>query len=186
MSTKAYSCIFVLAQIQPVEDLRASVSALLETLCQSCDDVYPSNIVDVELNCSGSNMYVRAGLVYSAPDGGITVNTLINMLLTWMLSEDAPSILFQGSAVRLNKQCPTPLNAITRHGCIAIFTSEALSIETTSITVMQVSGLPNFVVGFFTGLSAGVLVTTVIIVALTSCDTWTVNWSQLFPPVLVY
>ena len=160
----SYSCIVVLAQIQPVEDLRASVSALLQTLCQSCDG---SNIVDVELNCSGSSMYVGADLVYSAPDGGITANTLINMLLTWMLSEDAPSIQFQGSAVRLNKQCPTQLNAITRHGCIAFFTSEALSIETTSITVMQVSGIPNFVVGFFTGLSAGVLVIAVIIVALT-------------------
>ena len=164
---EAYSCIVVLAQIQPVEDLRASVSALLETLCQSCDGVYPSNIVDVELNCSGSSIYVKAGLVYSAPDGGITANTLINILLTWMLSEDTPSILFQGSAVRLNKQCPTPLNAITRHGCMEIFTSEVLTIETTSITVTQASGLPNFVVGFFTGLSAGVLVIAVIIVALT-------------------
>ena len=155
----------LLAQTQLVDDLRASISVILETLCQSCD-VYPSNIVDVELNCSGSSVYAASGLVYSAPNGGITTNILINMLLTWMLSEDTPSVLFQGSTVRLNKQCPTPLNAITRHDCMAIFTSEALTIETTSITVIQAPRHPNFAVGFFTGLSAGVLATTVIIVTL--------------------
>ena len=175
--------------------MRASVSTLLQTLCQSCDGdgIYPSNIVDVELNCSGSSVYVRAGLVYSASDGGITANTLINILLTWMLSEDAPSVLFQGSTMRLNKQCPTPLNAITRHGCMEIFTSKSLisvTVETTSITaITQASKLPNFVVGFFTGLSAGVLATTVIIVTLAiwyvhnlGCDLVTCNFP---PPVLV-
>ena len=65
----------------------------------------------MELNCSGSSVYVRAGLVYSVSDGGITASTLINTFFAWMLSVDTPSILFQGSAVRLNKQCPILLNA---------------------------------------------------------------------------
>ena len=137
-------------QIQLVDYLRASI------LCRSCGGVYSSNIVSMELNCSGSSVYVRAGLVYSAPDGGITVSTLINTFFAWMLSVETPSILFQ------DKQCPFLLNAITRKDCME-FTLETLINVTEETRSMTEKSSPTFVAGFFAGLTTGVLLSALII-----------------------
>lgn len=139
--------------------MKTAVSDILGSLCQSCDGVYPSDIVDVELNCSGRFVYLTAGLVYSTPGGEITASTLINMLLTWLLSEDTPSLLVGDTPVGLNKQCPTQLNAITRNGCIELFNSDAFA----EITAETTKSSSHFVAGFFAGLAAGVMVTALII-----------------------
>jgi hypothetical protein len=151
-----------------------AISDILRTLCQSCDGIDPSDIVDVELNCSGSDgrfMYLTAGLVYSTPDSGVTASTLINRLLTWLLSEDTPSILVQGTPVGLNKQCPTQLNAITRNSCLELLDSDALTdvsttksdVSTTKSDVPVATPTTHLVVGFFAGLLAGVVITALIV-----------------------
>ena len=112
----------------------------------------------MELNCSGSSVYVRVGLVYSAPDGGITVSTLINTFFAWMLSVDTPSILFQ------DEQCPY---AVTRKGCME-FTLETLINVTEETRSMKEKSSPIFVAGFFAGLTTGVLLSSLIITLIIS------------------
>ena len=66
------------------------LSELFDGICEMCD-VYPSNIVDVQLNCSVSGLvYLSAGLVYSSPDGRITASRLTTRLQVWLLSQDNP------------------------------------------------------------------------------------------------
>ena len=147
-------------QNQQADGLRVVLSEVFSSLCQSCDDVYPSNIVDVQLNCSASGRlgYLTAGLVYSSSDGRITASTLSSMLTVWLLSEDNPSILVDGTTVGLSKQCPTQLNAVTQSGCIQLLTSdsEAPAAESTSL-VGHMAGL------FAAGLANGVLITVFVI-----------------------
>ena len=142
-------------QNQQADSLGAALSEVFRSLCQSCDDVYPSNIVDVQLNCSASGRlgYLTAGLVYSSSDGRITASTLSSMLTVWLLSEGNPSILVDGTTVGLSKQCPTQLNAITQSGCIQLLTSDS---ESTSL-VGHMAGL------FAAGLATGVLITVFVI-----------------------
>lgn len=144
-----------MSQNQLVDDLKPAISDILGSLCQSCDSVYPS---DAELNCSASGRlaYFTAGLVYSAPDGGVTASTLVTRLHTWLLSEDAPSLLVDGTRVALRKECPTQLNAITRSDCTELF------IPDNAVTNPPTPS-PSLLVGLFAaGLTAGVVITALI------------------------
>ena len=116
--------------------------------------------MDVQLNCSasGSFAYLTAGLVYSASDGGVTASTLTNMLRIWLVSEDNPSLLVDGTPVALSKQCITQITDVARNGCIELFTSDAETKNSPNST-------PHTVAGFFSGLVAGILLT-VLVVAL--------------------
>ena len=93
--------------------------------CVTCD-VYPSNIVDVQLNCTAIELmvYLTAGLVYSSPDGRITATTLINELQTILFSQDDISLLVNNTLVPLNQQCVPQLSEATQRACILQFTPE--------------------------------------------------------------
>ena len=86
----------------------------------------------------------------------VTASTLINMLQTWLLAEDTPSIVVGGTLIVL---CPTPLNNITRRGCIRLLT--AATAQTNSAPPK------NILVGFFSGLVAGIVIMAVIIILIT-------------------
>ena len=160
--------------------MRAAVSELLTSLWLSCDDcASPNNIVSVQLICSTSGKleYLTAGLVYSSSDGRITASTIVNRLFAWLVSEDNPSILIDGTPVGLNQQCTTQLNQVTQSGCIQLFTSPETSevtvvpTETTCIhsgseSPVQASSATH-VAGFFAaGLATGVLITLFAIVLI--------------------
>ena len=108
-----------------MQDLKVAISAILRDLCQGCD-VYPENFEKTNLNCSTSELvaYFSTALVYSNSDGTIVASTLINMLLSWLLSEDTSRITVSGSSFSLSNQCPTPLNTITMSTCIDLFNSD--------------------------------------------------------------
>ena len=129
-------------------------------MCGSCDDI---DIVDVELNCSaaGTTAHLTAGLVYSSPDGSLTASTLINRLLDWLLSEDTPSITVAGTPVALSKQCPSQLNDVTRNGCVGLNHS-AIPASTPDSETAATSSTP-YMVGFFAGVVAGMLLMATII-----------------------
>ena len=130
--------------------------------CETCD-VYPSNIVDIRLNCSASGLvYLSADLVYSSPDGRITANTLTNELLIWLLSQDSPSIPVNGVSVSLNKQCAPQLNNATQSACIQRLVSQATEAADSrqSYTIITVIG------GSLGGLAAGVVITTLFITSI--------------------
>ena len=78
-----------------MRDLKVAVSAILRDLCQDCD-VYSENFEKTNLNCSTSGLvaYFSTALVYSNSNGTIVASTLINMLLSWLLSEDTNSWCF--------------------------------------------------------------------------------------------
>ena len=78
-----------------MQDLKVAVSAILRDLCRGCD-AYPENFEKTNLNCSTSGLvaYFSTALVYSNSDGTIVTSTLINMLLSWLLSEDTNSQWF--------------------------------------------------------------------------------------------
>ena len=133
---------------------------ILGLLCPSCDCISSSNIADMQLHCgaSANTVYLTAALVYSSPDGSITASTLINMFQMWLLSEDSPSIVTDGTAVALSQQCPTQLNDATRITCIEVFISEtAASDDASAATIMG---------GFLAGVVAGILGTLLIIAVI--------------------
>ena len=102
-------------------------------LCETCD-VYPSNIVDVELNCSDSGLvYLSADLVYSSPDGRITARILLNDLKTKLSSGDNPSILVKGTSVPLSKLCVLQFNGTSQRACTAAKTITETTESTTFI-----------------------------------------------------
>ena len=125
-----------ICQDQHIHDLKVAVSAILRDLCQGCV-VYPENFEKTNLNCSTSGLvaYFSTALVYSNSDGTIVASTLINMLLSWLLSEDIFRITVGGSSFSLSKQCPTPMNTITMSTCIDLFNSDPP--ETTSPKVFS-------------------------------------------------
>ena len=135
--------------------MRIAVSELLTSLGLSCDD-----IVSVQLICSTSGKlgYLTAGLVYSSFDGRITASTIVNRLFAWLVSEDNPSILIDGTPVGLNQQCTTQLNPVTQSGCIQLFTSN--SKASSSRQAAHVAGF------FVAGLATGVLITVFAIVLI--------------------
>ena len=139
------------------ENLIIGLSEMFSGLCETCD-VYPSNIVDVHLNCSALGLvYVSAGLVYSSPDGRITANTLLNGLQLRFLSQNNPSIRVNGTSVSLNKQCAPQLNNATQSACMQQLTS-AVTQETESMVSTSA------VIGSFAGgLAAGVVITMILI-----------------------
>ena len=110
----------IVFQNQRTDNLIIAVSELLTSLWLSCDDC--NDIVSVQLICSTSGKlgYLTAGLVYSSSDGRITASTIVNRLFAWLVSEDNPSILIDGTAVGLNQQCTTQLNPVTQSGCIQL------------------------------------------------------------------
>ena len=94
-------CKFFL-QDQHIQDLKVAVSAILRDLCQGCD-VYPENFEKTILNCSTSGLvaYFSTALIYSNSNGTIVASTLINMLLSWLISEDTSRITVGGSSLEL-------------------------------------------------------------------------------------
>ena len=85
-----------------MQDLKVAVSAILRDLCQGCD-VYPENFEKTILNCSTSGLvaYFSTALAYSNSNGTIVASTLINMLLSWLISEDTSRITVGGSSLEL-------------------------------------------------------------------------------------
>ena len=110
----------IVFQNQRTDHLRVAVSEILASLCGDCTS--PNDIVSAQLICSTSGKlgYLTAGLVYSSSDGRITASTIVNRLFAWLVSEDNPSILIDGTAVGLNQQCTTQLNPVTQNGCIQL------------------------------------------------------------------
>ena len=134
------------------ENLKSGLSEVFGGLCETCD-VYPSNIVDVELNCSASGLvYLSAGLVYSSPDGRITASTLTTRFQTRLLSQDSTSILVNGTSVFLSKQCVAQLNNAKQRTCTQQFASVVTQETETAI-----------IGGFFGGLAVGLVITVLFI-----------------------
>jgi hypothetical protein len=146
-----------------------AISNVLGILCQSCDGIDPSDIVDMELNCSGPGGYLTAGLVYSTPDGGVTASTLISMLLTLLFPRETTPTLIEGTPARLDEKCLTELNATRNCSDKADSPPSHGNTETT----FNLSGLievhtsmpddPIIVVGVLIGFLAGAMVTALII-----------------------
>ena len=104
--------------------------------------------MNVQLNCT-ELAYLRADLIYSDSEGRITASTLLDMFLTWMLSQDNPSIKVNGLRIALSKQCPTQLNVLTSDDCIK--------------TADAVGSTVLIAAGFFGGLIAGIVVTLITV-----------------------
>ena len=143
-----------------MQDLKVAVSAILRDLCQGCD-VYPENFEKTDLNCSTSGLvaYFSTALVYSNFDGTIVASTLINMLLSWLLSEDTSRITVSVSSFSLSKRCPTPLNTVTMSTCIDLFNSDtvgAVSSDECNASVPIAFG----------GFSAGIIIGIIICIAV--------------------
>ena len=118
-----------------------AISNVFMSLCPSCVDIDASNIENVQLNC-GEFAYLTAGLIYSDPEGRVTASTLLDRLLTWMLSQDNPSLVVNGLRVALSQQCPTQLNPATSDACInSVYDNTSLIIA-----------------GFFGGLVVGIVI----------------------------
>ena len=156
-----------------MQDLEVAVSVILRDLCQGCD-VYPENFEKTNLNCSTSGLiaYFSTALVYSNSDGTIVASTLINMLLSWLLSEDTSRITVGGSSFGLSKQCPTPLNTITMSTCINLFNSdppEATSPKVFSDNTEAMSSdesnsnIPVAFGGFSAGMITGIIICIAVI-----------------------
>ena len=145
--------------------MKSVLSEMFGVLCETCD-VYPSNVVDVELNCSASGLvYLSAGLVYSSPDGRITASTLTNGLQIWLLSHANPSILVNGVSVSLNKQCAPQLNDATQSACTQLLvsqTTEAVDSTESSLSFTLIT----LIGGSLGGLAAGVVITTLFIASI--------------------
>ena len=168
-------------QNQHVHDLKVAVSAILRDLCQGCD-VYPENFEKTNLNCSTSGhvAYFSTALVYSNSDGTIVASTLINMLLSWLLSEDTSRITVGVSSFSLSKKCPTPLNTITMSTCINLFNSDTVRAEQcptplntitmstcidlfNSYTVGAVSSDENIPISLSVGMITGIIICITVI-----------------------
>ena len=144
-------------------------------LCETCD-VYPSNIVDIESNCSASGLiYLTAGLVYSSPDGRITANTLITGLQIRLLSQDSTSFLVNDTSVLLSKQCAPQLNNATQSACVQqlkrVATQEIGTTDTTTFnSPATLINSPSYTIsvvgGFLGGLSAGAVIATFLITSV--------------------
>ena len=134
--------------------MKIAISGLLGSLCQSCDNIHACSIVDAELNCTLESAYLTAGIVYSTFDGRLTASTLITRLHAWLLSQDTPSILLGDTAMELNKQCPTQVDATT---------NSCFGLDETMAEHMVTNSNPHFLVGFFSGVATGVVVTALVI-----------------------
>ena len=155
-----------------MRDLKVAVSAILRDLCQDCD-VYSENFEKTNLNCSTSGLvaYFSTALIYSNSNGTIVASTLINMLLSWLLSEDTSRITVGVSSFSLSKQCPTPLNTITMSTCIDLFKSDppentspkVFSDNTEAVSPNKSNS--NIPVAFG-GFSAGIIIGIIICIAV--------------------
>ena len=139
--------------------MKVAVSAILRDLCQGCD-VYPENFEKTNLNCSTSGLaaYFSIALVYSNSDGTIVASTLIDMLLSWLLSEDTSRITVSGSSFDLSKQC---LTLLTMSTCIDLFNSDnvgAVSHEESNVNISI-----SFSIGIITGIIICITVIAIII-----------------------
>lgn len=112
---------------------------MFDGLCEACD-VYPSNIVDVQLDCGDSGrVYLSAGLIYSSPDGRVEANTLIARLQVRLLSQDSLSILVHNTLVFLSERCAPQFNDATTSACVQEFntvitTTTAVTSPPTTVT----------------------------------------------------
>ena len=143
-----------------MQDLKVAVSAILRDLCQSCD-VYPENFEKTNLNCSTSGLvaYFSTALVYSNSNGTIIASTLINMLLSWLLSEDTSRITVGDSSFGLSKQCPTPLNPITMSTCVDLFNSDTVG----AVSSDESNNIPVAFGGFSVGMITGIIICIAVI-----------------------
>ena len=144
-----------------MQDLKVAVSVILRDLCQGCD-VYPENFEKTNLNCSTSGLvaYFSTALVYSNSNGTIVASTLINMLLSWLLSEDTSRITVGGSLFGLSKQCPTPMNTITMSTCINLFNSDTVGAVSSDECN---SNIPVAFGGFSAGIITGIIICIAVI-----------------------
>ena len=136
-----------------------AVVSTLRALCHSCDHLYTSNIVNTLINCStsGEFAYLKAGLVYSSPDGQITATTLISMFFDWLLYEDNPTLMVAGTRVALSQQCLTKRNTDTERACVNIFNSAPAPLGSAT-TLVPISFFPGFIAGILFTLVAIFLV----------------------------
>ena len=125
------------------------ILATFISICPSCDNLSLDNIADPVLNCSTNQKraYFTASVVYSSPDGQSTASTLTSALITWLLTQENPTLMVDGTAFALNNQCPTVYNKITEQACVNLLDS-SLSLDSTVLII----------IGFFAGLVAGVII----------------------------
>ena len=146
-----------------MQDLKLAVSAILRDLCQGCD-VYPENFEKTNLNCSTSGLvaYFSTALVYSNSDGTIVASTLINMLLSWLLSEDT-RITVGSSSFGLSKQCLAPMNTVTMSTCIDLFNSDTVGAVSSD---ENNSNIPVAFGGFSAGMITGIIICIAVITVI--------------------
>ena len=144
-----------------MQDLKVAVSAILRDLCQGCD-IYSENFEKTNLNCSTSGhvTYFSTALVYSNSNGTIVASTLINMLLSWLLSEGTSRITVGGTSFSVSKQCPTPLNTITMSTCIDLFNSDTVGAVSSDECN---ANIPIAFGGFSAGIIAGIIICIAVI-----------------------
>ena len=125
------------------------ILAILISLCPSCDNLSLDNIADPLLNCSTNHnsVYFTASVIYSSPDGQSTASTLTSALLTWLLTQENPTLMVDGTAFALNNQCPTLYDKITEQACVNL-PDLSLSLDSTVLIT----------IGFFAGLVVGVII----------------------------
>ena len=126
-----------------------AILTILVSLCPSCDNLSLDNIADPLLNCSTNqnSAYFTAAVVYSSRDGQSTASTLTSALLTWLLTQENPLLMVDGTAFALNYQCPTVYDRITEQACVDLLDS-SLSLDSTVLII----------IGFFAGLVSGVII----------------------------
>ncbi len=153
-------CIICIIILMQQELLITAVRNLLTELCLECD-VY---LLEININCStsGSSAYFTAALVYSNPDGTVTASTLINMLLAWLLVEENPEITINNNTtLSLSQQCPTQLNAVTSESCTRL-----LNHVPSPLMVNKGIDVPLTTGVFFTGIVAGIIISTFLIICI--------------------
>ena len=125
---------------------------VLNTLCEDCNIIL-SNFKDGYVNYTKSetNVYFNTSLIYSNSRRNITARSLINMLGSWILSQQVPMLSLSGQNITLSKYCPTLVSVFTREICLngqIEITTSAVSVNTHSISsVRTTSATPVYVTG---------------------------------------
>ena len=147
--------------------LMGAILTTLVSLYPSCDNLGLDNIVDPLLNCSTylNSAYFTAAVVYSSHDGQSTASTLTSALLTWLLTQENPTLMVNGTVFELNQQCPTVFTRITEQACVdrldsvpTINSTESPSVATRDYESPSSTGSTFLItIVFFAGLVAGVI-----------------------------
>ena len=140
---------------------------ILVSRCPSCDNFSLDNIADPLLNCSTNqnSAYFTASVVYSSHDGQSTASTLTSALLTWLLTQENPTLMVNRTIFELNQRCPTVFTRITEQACVDILNSiptinstESPSVATRDYESPSSTGSTFLItIIFFAGLVAGVI-----------------------------